>query len=82
MSETATMPKRRERPPGTPSAIRGERFKISIAPVEPLAVGAEEAAKLCGIGMPTTCSAAKVVFVTCSLNFSAGTLHCGHFFGG
>ncbi|MCL2641820.1 MAG: hypothetical protein FWD53_13300, partial [Phycisphaerales bacterium] len=41
---------RRGRPLGTSSAGRGERFKAGIAAVEPLAVGAEEAAALCGIG--------------------------------
>ena len=52
MSETPTIsPRPRGRPPGTPSAARGERFKAGIAPVEPLAVGAEEAAALCGIGL-------------------------------
>jgi len=51
MSEIPTIPKRRGRPPGTPSATHGERFKADIAPVEPLAVGAKEAAALCGIGL-------------------------------
>jgi len=34
-----------------PSTKRTKRFKASIAPVELLAVGAEEAATICGIGL-------------------------------
>jgi len=56
--ESPPSPPRRGRPPGTPSAGgsgRGERFKAAIAAVEPLAVGAEEAAALCGVGRSLWC---------------------------
>ena len=49
-TETTSPSPERGRPPGVQSASRGERFRARIGELEPLGVGADEAAALVGIG--------------------------------